>query len=293
MARSVDAFLDYIEAEKGLSPRTVEAYRGDLRSFERYLAGRDPATATRTDVKGFIKSELDLGLSARSVARVTSALRSFYRFRAMEGTLGEDPTEEVRAPRPTRRLPRVLSVAEVELLLGSFDLSRPLGTRNQAMLELAYGAGLRVSELIGLPLGRVNSQAMFLVVSGKGGKERVVPIGTPARDAYVRYLATGRAALLAGRQSESAFVTARGGGMTRQAFFVLLRQAGRRVGIPSERLSPHVLRHSFATHLLEGGADLRAVQLLLGHADIGTTEIYTHVSREALRRIYREHHPRA
>ncbi|MFN7975689.1 MAG: site-specific tyrosine recombinase [Acidobacteriota bacterium] len=287
------AFLDYARAEKGLAAHTVLAYSSDLEAFGRYLSPRGIEEATRAEVRGFVSSMLALGLSARTVARRTSALRSFFRFAQLERMRADDPTEDLRTPRRGKKLPRVLSVAEVERLLGAADPSTPVGVRNRTMIELAYAAGLRASECCSLRVDQVNADAQYLVVSGKGSKERAIPIGAPARAAYLQYVATARPALLSGRSSPHVFVSNRGRALTRQSFFLALKAIGKRAGIPAARFSPHTLRHSFATHLLEGGADLRAVQLLLGHADIGTTEIYTHLSREALARVYREHHPRA
>jgi len=290
---SIRPFLDYLAAERRLSPRTIASYRQDLMGFRAYLEGRDPLVATREEVRTFLLSRLTLGLAASTVSRLRSALRSYYRYLNLERFRDDDPTEEIAAPKLDRVLPNVLSKAEIGELLGAVQTTTANGKRDLAMLELAYGSGLRVSELISVELSQVNSEAGYLRVLGKGSKERVIPMGEPACDAYITYLERARAKILKERESSFAFVSNRGKPLTRQAFFMMLKKTALAAGIDRSRVSPHTLRHSFATHLLEGGANLREVQLLLGHADIGTTEIYTHVSREVLRKVYMEHHPRA
>jgi integrase/recombinase XerD len=231
-------------------------------------------------------------LSARSIARRLAALRNFFGFLLREGLIATDPTECVRAPRAWRTIPKFLNREEIERLIQAPDTARPLGLRDRAMLELLYASGLRVSELCRLGMGDVNLDLGVLRTTGKGNKQRLVPVGREALEAVGAYLAGARAALLKGRASRYLFITARGGCLTRQAFWKLLGGHGRKAGIYRD-LTPHVIRHSFATHLLEGGADLRSVQIMLGHADISTTQVYTHVMRSRLRDTVDKHHPRA
>jgi integrase/recombinase XerD len=231
-------------------------------------------------------------MSARSVARHIATLRSFYGFLAREGEIAKDPTEFLSSPRQWTTLPKYLNRAEVEGLLQAPPADKPTGVRDRAMLELLYATGLRVSELCELELTGVERQVGILRVTGKGNKQRMVPFGEPARIALEGYLADGRPRLLKGRASKYVFVTARGSAMTRQGFWKLLKAYGRQAGI-FRGLTPHVVRHSFATHLVEGGADLRSVQIMLGHADISTTQVYTHVARRRLREVLDQHHPRA
>ena len=284
------AFLDYLTVEKGLSRNTVEAYRNDLRGFLEHVgrAGGGPADFTREMIRSFLVERMRQGRAPASVSRCVSAIRGYARFLVREGVLREDPTENLRNARTLHRLPRALAAAELGRLLDA-PAAGPLGLRDQAMLELMYAAGLRVSELVGLELGQVHFQAGFLQVTGKGGKTRVVPIHGRALEALRLYLDTGRPELLRGRRSAYVFVSRRGRPLTRQRFWQCIKKRGRDLSID---LSPHVLRHSFATHLLEGGADLRSVQKMLGHADISTTQVYTRVTTERLRRVHRETHPR-
>ena len=292
--REVELWLEALAVERGLSPRTVAAYRGDLLRLGEWLERRqgapltDAASAALAEhVRWLHRREI----SPRSIARALSAARGFFGWRVAEGLRADDPTATLAAPKRLRKLPAVLGEAEVAALLAAPDVETPLGLRDRSMIELLYATGLRVSELVGLSLAQLRLDGGFLVAFGKGGKERVVPIGEVAEGWLRRYLAATRPALACGR-GDAVFVTRRGGAMTRQAFWGLIKRYGRAAGIRHE-LSPHVLRHSFATHLLEHGADLRAVQAMLGHADISTTEIYTHVHRERLRRVYDEFHPRA
>ncbi len=291
LARAVEAFLACARIEKGLSAHTIAAYSFDLKDFQYYCGRRKlswPVGAE--DLRGYMDAMREARLSARTAARRLSALRQFFRFLLTEGRIGEDPTALLSAPKTWRNLPKYLTASQVEGLLASPETT-PRGVRDRAMLETLYATGLRVSELVSLRLADVNLDLGFVRVTGKGGKQRLVPLGSKAQQALREYLGEARAALLKGRASPHLFVTGRGGAMTRQAFWMLLRQHGRKAGI-FQKLSPHVLRHSFATHLLEGGAGLRSVQAMLGHADISTTEIYTHVMRTRLKSIVDEHHPR-
>jgi integrase/recombinase XerD len=292
---ALDLFLSHVRLEKGLSPNTVEAYGRDLRRYLEQLGTRgirDWAAVTRADVQAHLAELVRLGLSPRSQARALSAIRQLHRLAVAEKLAPLDATDEIDAPRPGRRLPSLLSRDEVDRLLAGPDPRAPAGRRDRAMLELLYATGLRVSELVGLELNDVNLETRVLVARGKGRKERLVPVGAPAAEAVRAYLATARAPLLGGRRSKDLFVTPRGRRMTRQGFAKIVARNARAAGI-RRRVSPHKLRHSFATHLLEGGADLRAVQAMLGHADVSTTQIYTHVDRSHARRLYERFHPRA
>jgi len=291
LARAIEAFLACARIEKGLSAHTISSYSFDLNNFRDYCSSRKLSWPVRAeDLRGYMDAMREAKLSARTSARRLSALRQFFRFLLTEGRIGEDPTALLSAPKTWRNLPKYLTASQVEGLLASPEAT-PRGVRDRAMLETLYATGLRVSELVSLRLADVNLDLGFVRVTGKGGKQRLVPLGSKAQQALREYLAEARAALLKGRASPHLFVTGRGGAMTRQAFWMLLRQHGRKAGI-FQKLSPHVLRHSFATHLLEGGAGLRSVQAMLGHADISTTEIYTHVMRTRLKSIVDEHHPR-
>jgi integrase/recombinase XerD len=290
----IDAFCDQLWLQDGLAPTSLASYRRDLTQFAAWLGRRDVAlpAARRGDVEAFLADEYARKAKATSIARRLSALRRFYALLAQQGAVRADPTLRVRAPRLPRRLPKNLSEAQVEALLGAPDVATTLGVRDRAMLETLYATGLRVSELTGLKLAQVSLDAGVVRVLGKGSKERLVPLGEEAVAWLKRYLAGARTALGGPRRSDAVFLTARGGPMTRQAFWARLKQFALRAGIPAASLSPHVLRHAFATHLLNHGADLRVVQLLLGHADITTTTIYTHVARERLKKLHAQHHPR-
>ena len=292
-SRWLPRYLDYLAAEKGLSPNTLAAYGSDLRRLERSLnVKRRLEQATRQDIlKVLRKMRLD-GRSPRSVARWLVAVRGFYGHLLAEGAVTEDPAAHLDAPRLWRTLPKVLSFAEVEGLLAAPSRKEPRGLRDAAMLEVLYATGLRASELLRLRLGDLHLDAGYLRCMGKGSKERVVPLGGEADATLQRYLAQARPALLQGKRTDVLFVNLRGRPLTRQGFWKIARRYGVQAGI-SLSLSPHVVRHSFATHLLENGADLRSVQIMLGHADISTTQIYTHVNRERLRRLYEDFHPRA
>ena len=286
-------WLDHLVAERGLAAHSIAAYRSDLALLARALPeGRRVEQATREDILETLKRLRIEGRSPRTVARWRTAVRGFFGFLVSEGILAEDPSARVEAPRAWRALPHALSGPEIEALLAAPDRSNPRGVRDAAMLELLYATGLRVSELVGLKLRDLHPDAGYLRCVGKGSKERVIPVGGEADAAVRLYLGAARAALLGDAASDFVFVTRRGGPLTRQGFWKIVAALGRRSGIRTP-LSPHTVRHSFATHLLEHGADLRSVQLLLGHSDISTTQIYTHVNRERLRRLYREFHPRA
>ena len=291
----VDEYLMAVAAARSASPHTREAYARDLRRYLEFLDGeglRDVTAIQPAHLTAFLARLRTSGLAEPSAARALSAVRGLHRFLLATGRAAEDPAELVRRPRAPRRLPGVLSLAQVESLLAVPDTRRPLGLRNRAMLELLYATGLRVSELTGLPLGAVNLTAGFVRAVGKGDKERVVPVGREALRWLREYLGRGRPPLLKGRESPALFVGRRGRPLTRQAFWALLKRCARASGI-GRAVSPHTLRHSFATHLLERGADLRAVQMMLGHADLGTTQIYTHVARTHLKEVHRRFHPRA
>jgi len=290
---SLDPFFEYLVVERGLSENSLEAYRRDLTRYTAYLVarGRDVLALDRTVVPGYLLALREGGLGPRSVARHLSAIRHFHRFLAREGGGAADPTAHVEGGRPWARLPDVLSSDEVARLLEG-DPRTPLELRDQAMLELMYASGLRVSELVGLRLGDPDLSVGVVKVRGKGDKERLVPLGDCAAESLTRYLASGRPALAKPRPSSALFLGRHGRAITRQTFWRLLKHRTRMAGI-GKRVSPHTLRHSFATHLLERGADLRSVQLMLGHADIGTTQIYTHLSRAHLKAVYDKFHPRA
>jgi integrase/recombinase XerD len=295
METKLDLYLDYLTVEKGLAANTRASYSADLLKLLTYLKDRgigDWSQVGYSEVMGFLSHCQDQGLAPRSRARVLSALRGFFKFMVRDSHLGENPVANLTSPRLRRQLPSVLSVTEVERLLGQPNSKLPLGQRDVAMLELLYGTGLRVSELVTLTLARVNLEVGFLVVLGKGSKERIVPAGEVATEAVRRYVLESRPRLLKGRMTDILFVSNRGAAMTRQGFWKLIKKYGREAGINKE-LTPHSLRHSFATHLLERGADLRSVQMMLGHADISTTQIYTHVARERLREVHKKYHPRA
>jgi len=295
MESHLDLYLDYLTVEKGLAPNTRASYSGDLLKFLTYLKDRGISEWKQvrySEVMGFLSQSQEQGLAPRSRARLLSALRGFFKFMVRDSHLQESPVANLTSPRLRRHLPSVLSVAEVERLLARPNPELPLGQRDAAMLELLYGTGLRVSELVALTLGRVNLEVGFLVVLGKGSKERIVPVGEAATEAVRSYLMDSRPRLLKGKMTETLFITNRGAAMSRQGFWKLLKKYGREAGLKKE-LTPHILRHSFATHLLERGADLRSVQMMLGHADISTTQIYTHVARERLREVHKKYHPRA
>jgi integrase/recombinase XerD len=290
----IEEFLQHLTVERGLARNSVLAYGQDLKKFERYLRrkGRQPKQVRRGEIDEFVRELTRQGLSARSVARALNGVRMFYRHLVDEKVVASDPTAGVRAPRTLKALPRFLTLDEVDRLLTAPDRATPLGRRDAAMLELLYATGLRVSELVSIRARDVDLDRGVLRCLGKGSKERLVPLSRVAVERLRDWMDGARASLVRGRAPATLFVNGRGTPMTRQGFWKNLKEYGRGSGLKN-RLSPHVLRHSFATHLLERGADLRSVQVMLGHADISTTQIYTHVNRERLRRVYRDHHPRA
>lgn len=284
-------FLDHLWVEYGLSPHSVAAYRGDLTTLCAFLAKRNLSlnTAGEADLFDFL-GQADK-LSARTKARRLSSMRRYYQYQLRESSLSADPTVRLSAPRLGRSLPKTLSEADVEALLAAPDVASILGLRDRAMLELLYATGLRVSELVTLELGQVNTRQGVVRVTGKGAKERLVPLGEQALDCLQCYVGEARGDLCRGRPSNALFPTQRGAAMTRQAFWYLVRRYAHKAGIQTA-LSPHTLRHAFATHLLNHGADLRVVQMLLGHSDISTTQIYTYVAAERLKALHAQHHPR-
>ncbi len=288
----VTQFLNFCRIEKGLSNNSLEAYAADLRKFVEFSAEKCDGIPDVELVRSHVELLYRSGLGARSVARHLSTLRNFYSFLLREGRISSDPTEHLGAPKQWQSIPKFLNLEDIDRLLAAPEVTRPAGLRDRAMLQLLYATGVRVSELCRLSTTDLNLESGVLRATGKGKKQRMIPVGKPALAAVRAYLETGRPALLKNRASRYLFVTAQGGCLTRQGFWKLLRGHGRKVGI-FHRLTPHVIRHSFATHLLEGGADLRSVQAMLGHADIATTQIYTHVMRSRLRKTVDEHHPRA
>jgi integrase/recombinase XerD len=293
LAAACEAFLTWCRVEKGLARNSLASYALDLRQLCAYCRDRKlEGMPERETLRGYLDHLGVMGLSARTTARHLTTLRSLYRFLVSEGRIQEDATALLSAPRQWQNLPKFLNRQQIEDLLAAPDGGTPLGSRDRAMFELLYACGLRVSELVGLKKTDLNLDLGYLRVTGKGSKTRMVPLGEKAQEALREYLSSGRLALLKQRPSSYLFVTARGGCLTRQAFWKNLGQYGRKAGI-FHNLTPHVLRHSFATHLLEGGADLRSVQAMLGHADIATTQIYTHVVRSRLRSVVDQHHPRS
>jgi len=280
--------------ERGLSANSLSAYQTDLRQLAQWLdrRGRGLLGARREDLLAYLVFLHDSGRKARSAARALSTMRQFYQYALREGWHPEDPSAQIEAPKLGRPLPKSLTESEVEALLEAPDTGTPEGFRDRVMFELLYATGLRVSELVGLGFGQVSLNQGLVRVVGKGGKERLVPLGEDAADWIERFVRGPRDDLLKGRVSDWLFTTRRGGGMTRQAFWYRIKLHAQRAGITGN-ISPHTLRHAFATHLVNHGADLRVVQLLLGHSDLSTTQIYTHVAKERLRRLYEEHHPRA
>ncbi len=286
------SFLDFCRVEKGLSANSLSAYLIDIQRFSDGIAPLAPKSAMAQDLARYVESLYSAGLSARSIARHMTTLRNFYSFLTREGEIKADPSEFLIPPKQWSNLPKYLNRQEIDKLLAIPDAAKPTGLRDRAMLELLYATGLRVTELCRLELSNIERDSGVLRVTGKGNKQRLVPFGESAGEAVGRYLDQGRPGLLKGRASRFLFVTARGGAMTRQGFWKLLAGHGKKAGIFRD-LTPHVMRHSFATHLVEGGADLRSVQIMLGHADISTTQVYTHVARRRLRETLDQHHPRA
>ncbi|HEV8485137.1 MAG TPA: site-specific tyrosine recombinase XerD [Blastocatellia bacterium] len=285
-------FLSYLRVERGLSSNTLAAYKSDLEKLRSYARdiGKDLLSIERSDIADFIQTLSNSGLEARSISRALVTVRNLYRFLLLDGHLNRDPSTNIQSPRSWQSLPKFLSTEEVNRLLDSPNTSTEIGLRDKAMLEVLYATGLRVSELVSLKVADLNLDFGFLVTLGKGTKERAVPIGQSAVTWITRYLGV-RASLLNGKNTSRLFVGARGEDVTRQAFWKLIVMYGNKARIG--HVTPHLLRHSFATHLLENGADLRSVQMMLGHSDISTTQIYTHVTNERLREIFKRFHPRA
>jgi len=290
----VTDYLNHLRAERGLSPNTISAYRSDLQKLQAWAASREQAIEAikPRDVAAFLAHLRALGLSARSAGRAVHAIRGFFRFLVREEKLAEDPMENVRSPRPFKPLPRFLNRAQVEALLQAPDLTTPLGLRDKAILETMYASGLRASEVTHLKTENIDPDIGLLRIFGKGRKERLVPIGSSALAAILKYEQQGRPKLLKKKNTRELFLNHAGAGLSRMGLWLIVRRHALAAGVAGI-LTPHVLRHSFATHLLENGADLRALQAMLGHADISTTEIYTHVTRERLRQVFDKFHPRA
>lgn len=292
----LEQFIDALWMEKGLSANTLAAYRNDIAGYALWLVdkGNDLMRADGIKIQQYLAHCFEKGSKNRSAARLLSSLRQFYGYQVREKRLQSDPTALVEAPKPEKPLPKTLSEQQVVDLLNAPDISDSLGMRDRAMLEIIYATGLRVSELVGLTMPQISVDPGVVRIIGKGGKERLVPLGEEALSWLQTYLRHGRADLMQQKPTcNTLFVTNRGRGMTRQAFWYLIKRYAVRVGIAVENLSPHTLRHAFATHLLNHGADLRVVQMLLGHSDISTTQIYTHVADQRLKSLYHQHHPRA
>lgn len=291
--KSLQVFLEYLSVEKGLSSNTRQSYARDIQKLLDFLEGEkiNLQKAADKDLVKFIHFQSRMGLSARSLARLISSLRSYYSFLILDGIIKVNPTIDLSAPKLWFSLPKFLSVKDVDILLRQPDEKQVKGCRDKAMLELLYATGLRVSELVSLKTNDVNLESGFLICKGKGGKERIVPLGNTSALAVKKYLEEARQELWK-RETKTLFLTTRGGAFTRQGFWKMLKEYGEQAGL-TQKISPHILRHSFATHLLECGADLRSVQLMLGHSQITTTQIYTHVTRKHLRKVYDKFHPRA
>jgi integrase/recombinase XerD len=290
-AQAIESFLNALWLEFGLSDNTLSAYGSDLKLFAKWLKDKDITIVDETTIKNFLAARQQQGITSRSSARIVSCLRRFYGYLLREGEISVDPTQLIDAPRLGRTLPDSLSEADVELLLNAPEITDKLGFRDRTMLEMLYATGLRVSELVELKFGQINFRQGCVRIVGKGDKERLVPVGAEAMDWAERYLQGIRQAILGNRQSDYLFVTSRGSCMTRQAFWHIIKRYAQLAGI-DKHLSPHTLRHAFATHLLNHGADLRVVQLLLGHSDLSTTQIYTHIAQQRLKALHTQHHPR-
>ena len=294
MNQMLDQFLHYLIVEKGLSKNTIEAYSHGLNRFLNHLRENEIqewVKVTKFDVKAFLLSLRKQGLSIKTVARNLVAIRTFFKFLLQEGILEVNPVDELESPKMAKTLPNILSLKEVEQLLEQPNLQTPLGIRDRAMLELLYATGMRVSELTQLPINQVNLEGGYVLLYGKGSKERIVPLGSEAMKWVTHYLKTARERLARGRESQSLFINRSAKGMSRQGFWKNLKTYGQRAGL-RKRITPHLFRHSFASHLLERGADLRSVQMMLGHVDISTTQIYTHVTGERLKKVHQRYHPR-
>ena len=279
--------------ERRLADHTLESYARDLRALAEFAAGagRPVDALDRHALEAFVRQQMTRGLAPRSVTRAVAAIRGFYKFLVLDRRLADSPADDLRPPRAWPALPKHLAIEDIDTLIAQPDVATPLGLRDRAMIELLYATGMRVSELVGVRAADLHLDEHYLTCVGKGNKERLIPMGDQAADWMRRYLRDGRPALLKGRASPRVFLNVRGGSLSRIGFWKILKGHGRRAGLPAS-LSPHVLRHSFATHLLERGADLRAIQMMLGHADLSTTQIYTHVLEARLRTIYDRFHPR-
>ena len=286
-------FGNFLRVEKGLAPNSVASYLLDLEKLQDFAKGaaREIINLNSKDLQAWSRALRRQGLAPRSISRALAAARGFYRYLLTDRAIQEDPSENLESPRSFKSLPNLLSKKEVEKLMLQPDISTPLGSRDRAMIEVLYASGLRVSELVSLTLPQLNSSLGIVTCMGKGSKERIVPIGREALSCVNEYLQNARGPLLKRKSSAYLFVNRRGAGMTRQGFWKILKAYGRKAEI-RRPLTPHVLRHSFATHLLENGADLRSVQMMLGHSDISTTQIYTHVARERMKELHSQHHPR-
>ena len=289
----IDRFLDAIWMERGLSENTLGAYRADLLALNQRLEDKsvELVTAGRAEIMDYIAWRVEGGAKPRSTARQLSSFRRFYRYLLREGIIGEDPTANIAMPKIGRSLPQSLTEQEVDALLAAPNVSEPLGHRDRAMLEVLYATGVRVSELINLKLSQINLNQGVLRIIGKGDRERLIPLGDEAQDWIGEFINGPRGEILLERQTDYLFPTRRGDRMTRQAFWHIIKRYAKKAGI-AKKLSPHTVRHAFATHLLNNGADLRVVQLLLGHSDVSTTQIYTHVARERMKELHSRHHPR-
>ena len=290
----VDSFLDDLRVARRLASNTLESYGRDLEGLLQYAAARETAveSLSRDDLEAFVRERMAAGLAPRTVARLVASIRGFYRFLVRDGQLHDNPAEDLHAPRAWPALPKFLALEDVDRLIAQPDVATPLGLRDRALIELLYATGMRVSELVGVRLADMNLRGGYLVCMGKGGRERLAPLGLQAVTWLRRYLDASRPEITKGRDCQWLFVNARGGPLSRVGFWKILKKYGRQAGL-REDLSPHVVRHSFATHLLERGADLRSIQSLLGHADLSTTQIYTHVAEARLKAVYDRFHPRS
>jgi len=294
MEQILDQFLHYLIVEKGLSKNTIDAYSHGLNRFLDYLRKKgiqEMPSVSKFDVRAFLLALKKQGLSTKTVLRNLVAIRTLFQFLIQEGILATNPIEELESPKISKTLPEILTLKEVEQLLEQPNPQTPLAIRDRAMLEVLYATGMRVSELTHLPINQVNLEGGYVLVFGKGSKERIIPLGSEAMKWVALYLKAARERLAKGKESPFLFINRSGRGMSRQQFWKNIKAYGRRAGI-RKRISPHLLRHSFASHLLEGGADLRSVQMMLGHVDISTTQIYTHVTGERLKKIHQRYHPR-
>lgn len=295
MERLLKEFIYFLSVEKGLSSNTLESYQRDLRKFFLFLQGKnisDVKNISRAVITDYLGEQKEKGLAPSTLNRNLASIRSFYQFLLKEQFITENPSLELEAPRTEKKLPRVLSFREVELLLEQPETENKIGLRDKAMLELLYATGIRVSELVSLNVNGVNTKMGFIKCNGKGNKERIIPLGSVAIRSIREYLKNSRPKILKARDEKALFVNQQGKRLTRQGFWKILKKYAHKAGIQMD-ITPHTLRHSFATHLLENGADLRSVQEMLGHADIATTQIYTHVARSKIKEVYNQTHPRA